>query len=358
MKTIKFVNTDRKQFAVTLRKNVNDHFRLKGISTKGNWKMGLKAIVMLTLYIAPFILLLTAPMSGWLIFPIAALMGVAMAGVGMSVMHDAAHGSFSTKSWVNKLVTHSIYMLGGSAFTWKVQHNILHHTYTNIDGFDEDIDNKLVFRMSKVSPLKKIHRFQHLYALAFYSLMTLSRMVKDFTQLIKYNRAGITRQQGASPRAEMIRLIITKALYLIVLIGLPLIFSGFSWWLILLGFLVMHLSAGLIMSTVFQMAHIVEEADQPVPSKEGVIENDWTIHELETTANFARRSRWFGWGIGGLNYQIEHHLFPSICHIHYRDLSPIVERTAKEFGLRYNENPTFFNAIGSHFRLLRALGKA
>jgi linoleoyl-CoA desaturase len=358
MKTIKFVNTDRKQFAATLRKNVSEHFRQKGISTKGNWKMGLKSIIMLSLYVAPFIILLTIPMSGWIIFPISLLMGIAMAGVGMSVMHDAAHGSFSTKNWVNKLIAHSIYMLGGSIFTWKVQHNILHHTYTNIDGFDEDIENKLMFRMSKASPRKRMHRFQHIYALGFYSLMTLAKMVKDFVQLARYNKNGITKQQGADPRAEWIRLVASKTIYLLVMLGLPLLFTGFSWWLILLGFLVMHLSAGLIMSTVFQMAHIVEEADQPVPSKEGIIENEWTIHELETTANFARGSRWFGWGIGGLNYQIEHHLFPNICHIHYRELSPIVERTAMEFGLRYNQNRTFFRAIGSHFRLLRALGRA
>jgi len=358
MRTIQFVSKDKRQFSATLRKNVNEHFKQKGISQKGNWKMGLKSIILLTLYIAPFILMLTIPMSGWIIFPISLIMGVAMAGVGMSVMHDAAHGSYSNKNWLNKLVSHSIYILGGSAFTWKVQHNILHHTYTNIEGYDEDIENKFIFRMTKHSPLKRMHRFQHLYALAFYCLMTITRMVKDFGQLIKYNKAGITTQQGANPRNELIRLAVSKTLYLLVIIGLPMLFSGFSWWLILLGFLVMHLCAGLIMSTVFQMAHVVEEAEQPIPNNEGIIENEWGIHELETTVNFSRRSRCFSWLIGGLNYQIEHHLFPNICHVHYKEISPIVERTALEFGLKYNQNRTFFHAMGSHLRLLRALGKA
>jgi linoleoyl-CoA desaturase len=358
MHTLKFVAKDKGQFTATLRKNVNDYFKEKGISSKGNFKMAFKSVTMIACYLTPFILMLTLPMSGWLIFPLSVAMGAGMAGIGMSVMHDAAHGSFSKKGWLNKLFTATMYIIGGNPFNWRVQHNVLHHTYTNIEGFDEDIEPKGSLRLSKQTPLKKMHRFQYIYAFFLYFFLTLSRMVNEFFQLSKYNKAGITRQQGASPKREMTRLALTKAAYIIVILGLPLIFSGFSWWMILLGFLVMHLVAGIIMSTVFQMAHIVEIAEQPLPNTLGVIENEWTIHELETTVNFSRKSRWFGWMIGGLNYQIEHHLFPNICHVHYRAIAPIVERTAKEFGLKYNENRTFFGAICSHVRLLRALGKA
>jgi len=357
MKTLKFVNKDKGLFTAALRKNVNDYFKEKGISNKGNSKMVVKSIVMLTMYFTPFMLMLTLSLSGWLIFPLSILMGIGMAGIGMSVMHDAAHGSFSKFSWINKLFSYTMYFIGGNSFNWKVQHNILHHTYTNIEGFDEDIEPKGSLRLSKESPLKKVHRFQHIYAFFLYCFMTLFRNFGEFFQLVKYNKAGITKQQGTTPAKEMSRLIIFKFLYLSVIIGLPMIFSGFSWWMILLGFLVMHAVAGLFMSTVFQMAHIVEEAEQPMTNEEGNIDNEWTIHELATTANFSRKSRWFGWMIGGLNYQIEHHLFPNICHVHYKAISPIVERTAKEFGLPYNENRTFFNALGSHVRLLKTLGR-
>jgi len=357
MKTLKFVNKDRGQFTATVRKNVNDYFKEKGISTKGNAKMVFKSITMIALYLVPFILMLTLPLSGWVIFPLSVAMGIGMAGIGMGVMHDAVHGSFSKTEWLNKLVGTTMYSIGGNTFNWMVQHNILHHTYTNIEGFDEDIQPKASIRLSKSTPLKKMHRFQHIYAFFLYCLMTLSRMFTEIGQLIKYNKAGITKQQGSTPKKEMTKLILAKAVYLGVILALPLIFSGFSWWLILLGFLVMHFTAGIFMSTVFQMAHIVEEAEQPLPDNEGVIHNEWTIHELETTANFARKSNLFGWMIGGLNYQIEHHLFPNICHVHYRAIAPIVERTAKEFGLRYNENRTFFSAIGSHIRMLRTLGR-
>jgi linoleoyl-CoA desaturase len=357
MNTVKFVAKDKGQFTSALRKNVNDYFREKGISSKGNSRMLLKACVMLACYLAPFILMLTLPLTAWAIFPLSVAMGIGMAGVGMSVMHDAAHGSFSKKGWLNKLFTSTMYLIGGNPFNWKVQHNLLHHTYTNIEGFDEDIEPKGSLRLSNLSPLKKVHRFQHIYAFFLYCLMTVSRIFSEFFKLVKYNKAGYTTQQGSTPRKEMIRLALTKAAYFAVIVGLPMIFAPFSWWLILLGFIVMHAVAGIFMSTVFQMAHIVEVAGQPLPDEQGIIANEWMVHELQTTANFARNSRFFGWMIGGLNYQIEHHLFPSVCHIHYRHLSPIVERTAKEFGLPYHVNRTFFGAIGSHVRLLKKLGK-
>lgn len=357
MKTLKFVTKDKGQFTTALRKNVNNYFVEKGISTKGNSNMVYKSAAMLLMYLAPFVLMLTLPLFSWTIFPLSVLMGIGMAGVGMSVMHDAVHGSFSKRNWLNKLFGTSIYFIGGNTFNWRVQHNLMHHTYTNIAGFDEDIEPKASLRLSKYTPHKRIHRFQHVYAFFLYCLMSISRTFKDISQLVKYNKAGITKQQGASPKKEMIRMLITKVAYLAIILGLPLLFSPFSWGLILIGFLVMHVTAGLFMSTVFQLAHSVEEAEQPFPNEEGVIENEWMIHELETTANFSRKSKYLAWMIGGLNYQIEHHLFPNICHVHYKAISPIVEQTAKEFGLRYNQNKTFFSAIGSHVRLLRTLGR-
>jgi linoleoyl-CoA desaturase len=357
MKTLKFVSNNRSSFTATLRKNVNDYFKEKNISTKGNGKMFFKSIAMLSLYFSPFVLMLIFPFSGWVFFLLSFVMGIGMAGIGMSVMHDAVHGSFSNKNWLNKIFGSSIYFIGGNIFTWRVQHNILHHTYTNIDGFDEDIEPKGSLRLTKHSPLKKIHRFQYIYAFFLYCFMSLSRTFRDLDQLIKYNKAGITRQLGSTPRKEILLLLVTKIAYLGTIFVLPLLFSGFSWWIIILGFLVMHATAGLFMAIVFQMAHVVEEVDHPLPNAKGDIENEWTIHELETTANFGRKNGWFSWMIGGLNFQVEHHLFPNICHVHYPAISPIVERTAKEFGLPYNVNRTFFTAVGSHVRVLKALGK-
>lgn len=312
---------------------------------------------MFSLYFTPFILIITLPMAEWIIFPLSVLMGIGMAGIGMAVMHDAAHGSSSDKKWLNKLLSRTIYLIGGSAFTWNIQHNIKHHTFTNIRGHDEDIDTKAIIRLSHYAPLKKIHRFQYIYAFFIYMLMTIAKLGNDFSQLADYNRTGYTTEQNAKPKHEQIKLITFKVLYILLCLGLPLLFSAFSWWLILIGFLTMHLTAGGIMSIIFQMAHVTEGADQPLLNIEGNIENEWAIHELHTTVNFSRNNQILGWFIGGLNFQIEHHLFPNICHVHYKKISPIVEQTAKDFGLRYNLQPTFFSAIISHAKMLKVLGK-
>lgn len=356
MKIVRF-EKDKSQFMASLRKNVNDYFKEKGISTKGNWKTAIKSVVMLSLYLTPFILMLTIPMYGWMIFPLAAIMGIGMAGTGMAVMHDAVHGSASKKGWINQLLGSTMYMLGSTVFNWKMQHNVLHHTFTNIEGMDEDIGDRDLLRFSRHAPLKKIHRFQHIYAFFLYSLMTLSKVVKDFFQLYEYNKKGLTKQQNAKPALEYIKLIGSKLIYFFTAIGMPLLFADFSWWQILLGFIIMHCTAGLIMSIVFQMAHVVEGVDQPLPDQSGNIENEWAIHQIKTTANFSRNNRFINWFAGGLNFQIEHHLFPNICHIHYRKISHIVERTAREYGLPYNMKPSFVSALASHTRLLKVLGR-
>lgn len=357
LKPIRFVAKDKNVFTSTLRKNVDNYFRQNKISTKGNGHMLFKVIALMTMYCLPFLLMLVYGITGWQALILWAIMGVGMSGIGMGVMHDSAHGSLSKRKWLNKLVSHSMYLIGGNTFNWKLQHNVLHHTYTNIDGHDEDIEPKGSLRFSKLTPLKKIHKFQFVYAFFLYSLMSFSRLFNEFKQLNNYNKNGLTRSQGSTPKKEMAILIVGKIIYVSVFIGLPLIFCGFHVWNVLLGFMIMHAIAGLFMSVVFQMAHVVEGVEQPIPNESSVIEKEWMLHELETTANFGRKSVLLGWIIGGLNYQVEHHLFPNICHVHYKDISHIVENTAKEFGVQYREHRTFFSAIGSHIRVLKALGR-
>lgn len=359
MKKIKFVTSDKRQqqFAAALRKNVNDYFEQKGISTKGNWFLVSQTVVMLILYIAPFVLFFLLPMSGWVALLMTVIMGIGLAGIGMGTMHDAVHQSYSEKKWINNLFGGTLYLIGSNVFNWKIQHNFLHHTYTNIDGYDQDIESKGPIRLSENSPLRKIHYYQYIHAFFFYGLMTISKLTKDFSQLIVYNKLGITRQHNFNPTFEYIKMVVLKLLYLFVIIGCPILFTSFSWWQVLVGFLAMHWTAGAILSTIFQMAHVVEGAEEPMPDENGIIHNDWAVHQLHTTSDFARNNHFLNWYVGGLNFQIEHHLFPNICHVHYRNIAPIVEKTAKEFGYMYNLKPTFGKAFASHVRRLKELGQ-
>ena len=228
MKTVRFINKDRTQFASALKKNVNDYFKEAGISQKANQHMVVKSLLLLSMLIVPFILVLTLPANVWLIVLLSLIMGIGTAGIGMSVMHDAAHGSYSNNTLLNGFMAGTIYLLGGNLLTWKIQHNFLHHTYTNIEGMDEDIQSKGVFRFSRHSEVKKIHRFQHIYALFFYSLMTITKLPRDFFQLNVYNKSGITLQQKVKPTIEYIIMAATKGFYLFLLIGLPILFTEYT----------------------------------------------------------------------------------------------------------------------------------
>jgi linoleoyl-CoA desaturase len=358
MKTIKFISTDdhQQKFAAALRKNVNDYFKENGISNKGNVFLVLQSIVMLAMYIVPFVVILTTPLSAWAGLLMTILMGLGMAGVGMCIMHDGVHGAYSKKEWVNNLAGGTMFLLGSTVVNWKIQHNVLHHTYTNIEGSDEDIAVRGPIRLSEHAPLSKIHRFQYIHAFLFYGLMTLFKLTKDFSQLARYTKEGLTRQQHINPTLEYLKMVAVKLLYLFILIGLPILITLFSWWQVLIGFFIMHWVGGCIMSAIFQMAHVVEGAVQPLPNSEGIIDREWAVHELQATSDFGRNNIFLNWYAGGLNFQIEHHLFPHICHVHYRKIAPIVERTAKEFGMVYNLKSTFASALASHVRRLKELG--
>lgn len=355
---IKFNNANR-AFAMTVRKRVDEYFKTNNISRYGNYNMVLKSIFMFALYLTPFVLLLMNTFSNmWVLAFLTILMGFGMAGIGLSVMHDACHSSYSRYNWVNKMMSYSMIIIGGSDLNWKLQHNNLHHTFTNIEGHDEDIAPLGFLRFSPHAPYKKIHRFQFLYAWFFYGLMTMMwATTKDFSQLKRYNKMGLLVTHKTTYSVELTKLVIYKLIYLLCMVGLPLIFVQVAWWQVLIGFAIMHFTCGMILALIFQPAHVVEMTDFPQPNETGNMEDDWAAHQLKTTADFAQKSIFFSWFVGGLNFQVEHHLFPNICHVHYKKIAPIIKKTAQEFNLPYHSKRTFMGAIASHAKLLYMLGR-
>jgi linoleoyl-CoA desaturase len=358
MKIIQFnsKNTQHKVFTEELNTRVNAYFKDRNISMRGNSSLYLKATVMLAIYIGSFVCILSLSLPAWWALVLALIMGIGEAGIGMSVMHDGAHGSFSDIPWVNKLAASSIVILGSNAVNWKIQHNFLHHRFTNIYGYDQDIQTKAVIRLSDHAPLKPYHKYQYIYTFFFYGLMTLSKLIGDFPQFLKFTKEGLTNQQPKEARNEWIKLIGIKSVYLLIFVGLPLWLTDYTLWQILLGFVVMHFTAGMIMSTIFQMAHVVEGAEQPLPDAQGIIHMEWTVHELHTTSDFAQNNALLNWYAGGLNYQIEHHLFQHISHIHFPQIAPIVKELTTKYGIPYNVKDSFSSALRSHTQRLKELG--
>lgn len=357
---IRFGQSNR-QFFNTLRMRVDEYFKTNNISKNANSKMVIKTIAMLSIYVVPFLLMVfnVFTFNAWMILGLYVIMGIGMAGVGFSIMHDANHGSYSKNPKINKALSMTMYMLGGAPTNWQIQHNVLHHTFTNIDGKDEDIDAPIwLLRFSPHSPHYKIQKYQHLYAWFFYSLITiLWSVTKDFNQIIRYNKMGFLKTRSTNFKREITKLIIAKAVYYALMLVVPIIFINAAWWVIVLGYVTMHLVCGVIISTVFQCAHVVPEMKFPQPDEKGNIEDDWAVHQLKTTANFGKNSKILTWFVGGLNHQIEHHLFPTICHIHYKDISKIVKQTATEFNIPYMEIKSFRAAILLHAKELKMLGQ-
>lgn len=352
-----FSTKDTLKFFRTLNSRVNNYFKENNIKKTGNWKLHLKTIVMFAIFLTPYFFLLSMDMPFWVYLLLNIVIGIGMAGVGMNVMHDGNHGSYSTKSWLNKFMGGSIYILAGNVYNWQVQHNVLHHTYTNIHGHDEDLEAGRIMRFTKQAEWRRFHKFQHYYSVFLYGLLTFNwAITTDFLQMKRYLKRKLSYGEAKSSKILWTTLIITKIIYFSVWIVIPMIL-GITWWKVLLGFLVMHYTAGVILSVVFQLAHVVEDISYPEPNDVGEIENTWAIHQLFTTANFAPKNWLVNYYTGGLNHQVEHHLFPNISHIHYDKISKIVKETAQEFDLPYMEFKTMRSAVASHFKHLRELGQ-
>jgi len=355
--TVKFNTKEHTEFFSEVRKKVNKYFKDNNLSKHANFNMRIKTVFMLSLYSVPFILMVTGVVSSlWPVILMWTLMGFGMAGIGMAVMHDANHGSYSKNKKVNNILGFTINFIGGYHVNWKIQHNVLHHSFTNVEGHDEDIQLGLM-RFSPNQERKGIFRFQVFYAPILYGLMAMYWLVsKDIEGLLRYEKKNLLRGQGLTLRKAVIEVVIHKIWYVALTLVLPIIVMSLPWWQIFLGFLLMLFICGSVLAFVFQVAHVIGETNFYTTDKNGSVENNWAIHQLKTTANFGDRSVIFSWYIGGLNYQIEHHLFPNICHVHYHKIAKLVKETAEEFKVPYYQHKSYFTALKSHLVFLNQLG--
>ena len=355
--TVKFNTQDRPEFYTELKKRVNGYFKENNISKHANNTMRFKTVFMISLYFIPFILMITGTIVGlWPTIVMWTLMGFGMSGIGLSIMHDANHDAYSKNRKVNNFLGFIIHIVGGSRKNWKIQHNVLHHSYTNVDDHDKDLEYPFL-RMSSTQKRKGIHKYQAYYAPVLYALMTVYwSLAKDFEDLIVFHRMKLLSTQNLTFKKALMQIIFNKIWYFGLVLVLPLIFIELPWYQVVAGFLLMHSICGLALALIFQSAHVIEETNVYAVNEDGGLENNWAIHQMNTSANFANNSSFFSWFIGGLNFQIEHHLFPNICHVHHKKLSKIVKSTAQEFNVPYHEHKTFISVLRSHFKRLSQLG--
>jgi len=351
---LKFSSGDR--FYADLRRRVDHYFLTTGQTRRADPQTYLKAAALAGWLTASYALLLSFAGTWWLAVPLAASLGLAMAAVGFNVMHDAGHRAFSSRRWVNKIMSMSLDLMGASSYVWARKHNSIHHSYTNVTGHDDDLNVGALGRLSPYQRWLPFHRLQQYYLWAFYGLLPVKWLLFDDFRDVLTGRIG--RHRLARPKGwDLATLLGGKATALILTFVVPLCL--YPLWVVLLLYGVVTVVLGVVLSVVFQLAHCVEDAAFPVPPDEsGRMDSHWAVHQVQTTVDFARGSRLLTWLVGGLNYQIEHHLFPQICHVHYPALAPLVEEASAQYGVRYTAHLSLFGAVASHFRWLRRMGMA
>jgi linoleoyl-CoA desaturase len=339
-----------------LKKSVDKYFSEKKVKSTGNIQLYTKLMVLITAAIGLYVFLVffnTGIVSGAVG---SALMGFTLACIGFNVMHDACHGAYSDKKWLNEVLGLSLNAMGGNAYIWKQKHNIIHHTYTNIDGIDDDIAKMPFIRQCPTQSRLGMHRYQHYYSVFLYMLASV--MWVFMFDFLKYFSASV--QQTSFKKMDMKEHTIfwaSKVFYISAFIALPVYMVGWQYWLT--GFLTLHAVMGITLAMVFQLAHVVEITHfEQAKTEDLKVENEWAIHQVATTANFATENKVVSWFLGGLNFQVEHHLFPRVSHVHYPDISKILKAHCEKYQVRYNSFPTMTEAVISHFRFMKQLGRA
>jgi linoleoyl-CoA desaturase len=339
-------------FHADLRRRVEGWFERTGRSQKANGAMRLKTAVVLAWAAASWGLLVLAPVGPWWAVPLAVSLGLALAGIGFNVMHDANHGSWSKHPRVNATLAFTSDLLGASSWLWRQKHNVLHHSYANIAGMDPDVEAGGFLRLAPAQPVHAWHRFQHLYAWPLYGVFMVKWWFADELRDLVTGR--IEGHPFPRPRGwDLAALVLGKVLFLAWAVAIPLALH--PTWAILPYWLLAAGTLGIVLASVFQLAHCVVDADF-VTAPGGAIPHDWAAHQVSASVDFARSSRLLAWYLGGLNFQVEHHLFPKICHVHLPALAPIVEATCREHGIRYRAQPTLRRALAANVRWLWLMG--
>jgi linoleoyl-CoA desaturase len=351
---LKFSESDG--FLHTLRGRVDEYFRSTGRSPRDCPRMYLKSAIVGIWFVTSYVLLIFAAHTWWTALPLAVSLGVSLAAVGFNIQHDGGHHAYSRRAWMNKLMSMTADLIGASSYLWHWKHGVFHHTYVNVSGHDTDIDVGRFARLSPHARQRLWHRWQQFYLWPLYGLMAARwHLVGDFQDVIagKIGPHRIPRPRGWNLVIFLGGKLVSFAIAFIIPLCLHSIWDVALFYLIVTGVM------GIMLAVVFQLAHCVEEADYPLPAANTLrMEHAWDVHQVQTTVDFGRKSWILCWLLGGLNFQIEHHLFPRICHVHYPALSKIVEETCREFGIRYASHRTFLAGVISHFRWLRRLGRA
>jgi linoleoyl-CoA desaturase len=341
-------------FQRELRRRVTALIGTQHIRERDCPAMYLKTALVLGAFALLYSLLVFAAQAWWQALPLAMLLGFAVAEIGFTIQHDGGHRAYSDRAWVNKLMAMTLDLVGGSSYVWRWKHAVFHHMYANVHEHDSDIELGIFGRLCPQQPHHAIYRLQQWYLWPLYGVMVMKwHFYDDYRDVITGRMAA-----NSFPRPkgwELAVFVGGKLVFLSLAFGIPLLLHPF--WTVALFYAVTVAVTGVVLSTVFQLAHTVEEARFAAPRPgSSRMADTWAVHQVAATVDFARDDRVVSWLVGGLNFQIEHHLFPTLSHVNYPAIAGVVEQTCREFGVPYNVNRSFGAAVASHYRWLKRMG--
>ncbi|MEM7510643.1 MAG: acyl-CoA desaturase [Bacteroidota bacterium] len=356
---VKFKSTPEKdKFAKALRIAIATYFKENNISKYGNREMHIKTIFAAVAWLSVYALIMSNALSHnlLLLWGGFTLLGYVNIFIAFNIGHDACHNAYSANMKVNKRMSYAMNFIGANSYLFRMMHNA-HHQYVNIHGTDVTLETHGLFRFTPDEPYKPIHKFQHIYTPILYSLAAVHwTIVKDFKWFFGETHIGNNKHIDHSKK-EFVILVLSKIVHFGLHVVLPLIFLDVAWWAVLLGYIFIQFLPGLTFALIFQVTHVYEGTHYPMPDDEGNIENNYAIHVMETTADFARESKIGSWLMGGINIHVIHHIMPGVCHVHYPALTKILIKVANDHGIEYHENKTFGEALKKHMKMLKLLSK-
>ncbi|RYE16491.1 MAG: fatty acid desaturase, partial [Sphingobacteriaceae bacterium] len=266
--------------------------------------------------------------------------------------HDAAHQSIFKNRKCNDLYSYVLELFGSSNFLWKKRHLLLHHPYPNMQHWDIDIKQSDMVRIFPSSRWFTLHRYQHIYMWLLYFFYTLNWiLIRDFKDVFSTDDNYLKRVVNI-PKQETAKLIAAKIFNLFYMLIIPMLVLAQPWYLIVLAFFTMHFFASAFGVLALLSSHVNEDSKFPIPPEDGKMEVTWAMHQIASTQDFSTESKVADFVFGGFNHHVAHHLFPTVAHTYYPQITPIIRKYAQKYNLPYRSY-ALYKAIHSHYFLLK-----
>ena len=351
---VTFQNDKPSEFYITLGKRVSNYFKENKQNRKATPLYWFKIFSLLAMFFGLYALVLIFAEYYAVVLGAYLGMGVLIVSILFAIGHDSVHNAVSSNQKVNYFMGYIWNFFGISSYFWRLKHNVSHHAFTNIPGSDGDLDQTKLLRLNPMSPRTPIHRYQHLYAMAIYSLLgPYIIFIRDF-KLLKEKKFG-NMIIDKHPTKEVVIIVLSKIWFALLMVVIPVMVTGLSWGSILLATFAMMFVAGIFTAIVSFPVHVTYDSDYALPNDQGIVEMDFMTHQILTTVDYSAENKFIHWFFGGINTHVVHHMFPGVNHIHYYDLTKIVKETAAEYNIRY-VNKSFSTVMRDHLLFLRELG--